>query len=59
MNSCMIAHAGPEEEDRAREEWFATYLERRKAREEEQRQVDARKAEVLRLMKENEARGPR
>lgn len=56
MNSCMVAHASPDEEDRAREEWFATFQERRRARDEEQRQVDGRRAEVVRLMKESEAR---
>ena len=36
MNSCMIAHASQKEEDAAREEWFATLDERRKAREEKE-----------------------
>lgn len=58
MNGCMIAHATPDEEDRAREEWFKTFQARKKEREEEQRQVDGRRAEVVRLMKlkEDEAR---
>ncbi|RMJ20697.1 hypothetical protein PHISP_08433 [Aspergillus sp. HF37] len=56
MNSCMVEHASPDEEDRAREEWFATFQERRRARDEEQRQVDGRRAEVVRFMKESEAR---
>jgi len=33
MNGCMIAHASQEEEDAAREEWFATLDQRRKDRE--------------------------
>ena len=36
MNSCMIAHASQNEEDAAREEWFATLEERRKVREEKE-----------------------
>jgi COX assembly protein 1 len=31
----MVAHAKPEEEDRAREEWFASFEERRRVRDEE------------------------
>ncbi|KAL2054192.1 hypothetical protein ABVK25_005333 [Lepraria finkii] len=34
MNSCMVAHASQKEQDAAREEWFATMDDRRKAREE-------------------------
>ena len=33
MNNCMKAHATPEEQDAAREEWFATRLQRLKERE--------------------------
>jgi COX assembly protein 1 len=33
MNNCMIAHATPAEQDAAREEWFATRLERQRERE--------------------------
>lgn len=36
MNSCMIAHASQQEQDAAREEWFATMDLRRKEREEKQ-----------------------
>lgn len=36
MNSCMVAHATQEEQDRAREEWFATRDFRRKEREEKE-----------------------
>lgn len=32
MNSCMIAHASQEEEDAAREEWFATLEDRKRDR---------------------------
>ncbi|KAJ5578477.1 uncharacterized protein N7459_007441 [Penicillium hispanicum] len=56
MNSCMIAHANPEEEDRAREEWFATFEERRRQRDEEQVRVEKRREEVIRMMREDEAR---
>ena len=38
MNSCMIARAGPEEEDRAREEYFAAAPQRRAEKEERARQ---------------------
>ncbi|KAL8769180.1 MAG: hypothetical protein Q9209_004814 [Squamulea sp. 1 TL-2023] len=33
MNNCMISHASQQEQDAAREEWFATRDERRKERE--------------------------
>jgi COX assembly protein 1 len=33
MNTCMVAHATPAEQDAAREEWFATRLKRQKERE--------------------------
>ncbi len=33
MNMCMIKHATPEEQDLAREEWFAMRLVRQKERE--------------------------
>ncbi|KAJ5465887.1 hypothetical protein N7530_009674 [Penicillium desertorum] len=56
MNSCMVAHAKPEEEDRAREEWFAGYEDRRRAREEELARVEKRREEVIRMMREDEAR---
>ncbi|KAJ5987598.1 hypothetical protein N7451_011963 [Penicillium sp. IBT 35674x] len=56
MNSCMVAHANPEEEDRAREDWFATYEERRRQKEEELARVEKRRAEVISMMREDEAR---
>lgn len=56
MNSCMLAHAKPEEEDRAREEWFAGIEERRRARDEELAGVERRRAEVVAIMREDEAR---
>ncbi|PLB35301.1 uncharacterized protein BDW47DRAFT_110604 [Aspergillus candidus] len=56
MNGCMLEHAKPEEEDRAREEWFATHGERRRKKEEETRRVEARREEVIRLMREDEER---
>ena len=56
MNGCMLEHAKPEEEDRAREEWFATHGERRRKKEEETRKVEARREEVIRLMREDQER---
>ncbi|KAL3444798.1 cytochrome c oxidase biogenesis protein Cmc1 like-domain-containing protein [Aspergillus insuetus] len=56
MNSCMVAHAKPEEEDRAREEWFATHAERRKAKEEELAKTERRREEVIKMMREDERR---
>ena len=37
MNGCMIQHANVEEQDRAREEWFATREARRREREEKEK----------------------
>ncbi|KAI9817123.1 MAG: hypothetical protein M1827_001235 [Pycnora praestabilis] len=37
MNSCMVSHATQEEQDKAREEWFATRDERKRIREEKER----------------------
>ncbi|OMP82582.1 hypothetical protein BK809_0006892 [Diplodia seriata] len=37
MNTCMVAHATQEEQDRAREEWFATRELRKREREEKER----------------------
>lgn len=56
MNSCMIEHAKPEEEDRAREEWFATHAERKRAKEEETARVERRREEVIRMMREDDRR---
>ncbi|KAJ0420488.1 cytochrome c oxidase biogenesis protein Cmc1 like-domain-containing protein [Aspergillus carlsbadensis] len=56
MNSCMVAHAKPEEEDRAREEWFATHGERRKAKDEELAKTEKRREEVIKMMREDERR---
>lgn len=56
MNGCMLAHAKPEEEDRAREEWFATVGERRRVRDEEAARVSRRKEDVVRMMKEDDER---
>ncbi|KAL3471996.1 cytochrome c oxidase biogenesis protein Cmc1 like-domain-containing protein [Aspergillus californicus] len=56
MNSCMVAHAKPEEEDRAREEWFSTHADRRKAKEEDLQRVEKRREEVIRMMREDERR---
>lgn len=59
MNSCMIAHAKPDEEDRAREEWFATHAQRKRERAEELAQVEERRQEVFRLMREDDERRAR
>ncbi|KAJ5204757.1 uncharacterized protein N7498_005636 [Penicillium cinerascens] len=57
MNSCMVAHANNrEEEDRAREEWFATYEERKRAKEEDLERVEKRREEVIRMMRADEER---
>ncbi|KAL4909743.1 cytochrome c oxidase biogenesis protein Cmc1 like-domain-containing protein [Aspergillus multicolor] len=56
MNSCMVEHAKPEEEDRAREEWFAGHEERRKAKQAELDKVERRREEVIRMMREDERR---
>ncbi|OJJ87664.1 uncharacterized protein ASPGLDRAFT_32153 [Aspergillus glaucus CBS 516.65] len=56
MNGCMLAHAKPEEEDRAREEWFATAEERRRVRNEEDERVRRRREEVIRMMREDDER---
>lgn len=37
MNDCMNAHASRDEEDKAREEWFRTLPERKRAKEEDER----------------------
>lgn len=55
MNACMLAHATREEEDRAREQWFAEKEERRRQRELEHMEVERRRAEVIRMMREGEA----
>ena len=44
MNSCMMQYATMEEQDRAREEWFATRDSRRKEREiKEEKRKEAEK----------------
>lgn len=37
MNGCMLAHATPEEHDRAREQWFAQRQQRAREREVKER----------------------
>ncbi len=37
MNSCMVEHATQQNQDAAREEWFATRLERQRLREENEK----------------------
>lgn len=54
MNSCMVAHAKPEEEDRAREEWFAGREERRREREKKERDVERRRREFLEVVRKGE-----
>ena len=56
MNGCMLAHAKPEEADRAREEWFANMEERRRERDEENQRVARRREEVVRMMTADENR---
>ncbi|OOQ90451.1 hypothetical protein PEBR_04859 [Penicillium brasilianum] len=57
MNACMVTHANNrEEEDRAREEWFATYEERRRAKEEDLKRVEQRRVEVITMMRQDEER---
>jgi len=48
MNTCMIAHATQTEQDAAREEWFATRLQRQREREEK----EARRIEQERFHRE-------
>lgn len=59
MNGCMVAHAKPEEEDRAREEWFATFQDKRREREEKAREVAGRRDEVIRMMRADDERKAR
>jgi len=49
MNSCMVLHARPEEEDKAREEWFEGIQRRRREREEKSAEVEKRREEVIEL----------
>lgn len=48
MNGCMMAHAGQQEEDLAREEYFATADQRKAEREEKER----KKAEQEKFFRE-------
>ena len=57
MNSCMVARAKPEEEDRAREEWFATAEQRRRQREDDEARVEARRREIVDMMRKDEKAG--
>ncbi|KAK5103443.1 hypothetical protein LTS08_002858 [Lithohypha guttulata] len=45
--ACMVANARPEEEDKAREEWFKGIQERRRKKEEESIEVEKRRQEVI------------
>lgn len=56
MNSCMLKHATRENEDLAREEWFATVDERRRAYREERAGVEARRAQLDEMMRKDEER---
>lgn len=56
MNSCMLAHAKPEEMDRAREEWFSNREARRREREEHEAAVEKRRVEVIQLMQADDAK---
>lgn len=42
MNGCMISYATLEEQDRAREEWFASREDRRKQKEKEAAEHEAK-----------------
>lgn len=54
MNGCMVAHAKPEEEDRAREEWFATFQDKRRERDEKAKEIDSRREQVITMMREDD-----
>lgn len=54
MNSCMLAHSGDLEMDRAREEWFQGRDERKAKREQEEREAEERKAFNLELRRKIE-----
>jgi COX assembly mitochondrial protein 1 len=56
MKACLKAHVGIEEEDRAREEWFATREERSRKREEEKVELQRRREEFARLILAEEVR---
>ncbi|RAL16653.1 uncharacterized protein BO97DRAFT_381546 [Aspergillus homomorphus CBS 101889] len=56
MNGCMVAHAKPEEEDRAREEWFATHEERKREHQAKLDAVEERRAQVIQMMRADEER---
>ncbi|KAG5300600.1 Cmc1 superfamily domain-containing protein [Histoplasma ohiense] len=56
MNACMVEHAKPEEEDRAREEWFTSREERRRNRELEEKMTEERRREVIQMMRDDEER---
>ena len=49
MNSCMVLHARPEEEDKAREEWFEGIQQRRREKEKQMAEVEVRRREVIEL----------
>ena len=54
MNSCMIAHATVEEEDRARRQWFEEREGKRRQRETEAERVEERRREVVELIRAQE-----
>ncbi|KAK2743774.1 hypothetical protein FQN57_004711 [Myotisia sp. PD_48] len=56
MNSCMVAKAKPEEEDKAREEWFASRAERKRIRESEERGTELRRKQIIDMMQEDNER---
>lgn len=56
MNSCMIARATKEEQDRAREEWVTNREMRKQAREKDERDTAERRREVIKMMKGDEER---
>ena len=56
MNSCMMAHASREEEDKARIEWFQGVQERRLQKEKELELVEIRRTEVIEMTRKQEAK---
>ena len=56
MNGCMVAHATVEEQDRAREEWFAGRDERRAKRDAERVEIEKRRKEVLDMIEKDKER---
>ena len=54
MNGCMIAHATREEEDKSREEWFNSRLQRIEEQEKEKIGVEERRREIVEMTRRRE-----